>query len=595
MDLRASRTAVLKRFVSQEWKSSTRELWADLRAVRWTRTLLWFGSCDIDGFCMPDGSFNVKPSDYNIWKTSGFFQITLGFGHLSFALAKFIDIAFDIVAGRGGQTILAIISYQTIKRYITAAMETSPISYGTYKAVFLRDDIPFSSLVALIRECLTYRPLSSTLAMTWIVLSTIFVIIFPTLVSAMSGYSANGHAYIRDASGNFMDYENLFLIDYVIHDASRLNFTYFGTMEGQNSTYWGNFTLKDPYFVKRPKKVLTCLSVETYFDMPYVKARVPDDFSVLIEGYRSFDCVLRQLISDYTTQHGFFGLKQNNSTFLGATIPAPIINVTAHYIDPEIDWDSGRDHSVIVGIYGLSNHSNGTIYGNNWTNPTTGNRHFYDQDQATYTTSSNNETFVLGDSTTSGKCQPEVSYQWGFSFLLLFIFLITLLIWTLGTYIMWLKARLAMRHHDDMEIVGEYKAAIILASAMNNDFDKHGKNPSVLRERQIKSVIKKELKGGTMMYQSPLREQRLKFRERFRRWLIKDKWWILAFTISLVCLLVPIHFGTWEAFIFQIFSSYIVAGIIAARTIGRTYRSRALLLIIFMVFDLITTISLGIM
>lgn len=280
------------------------------------QSLLWFGvtawivciavsiafACihanDVEDFCMPDGSFSTDPLGYNIWKSSGFFQITLGFGHMSFALAKFIDIAFDVVsgldvnqcgrwkltilmqvAGRGGQAVLAVISYQTIKRYITSAMETSPISYGTYKTLFLRDGISFTGLIDLIREFSTHQPLMSSLAMAWIILSAIFVILFPTLISALSGYSANGHAYIFDGSGNLMDYQKLFMIDYVIHNASRLNFTFFDTVANdgsstwiysyvngtrtrtrtrwptQNSTYWANFTLNETYIVKRPKSM----------------------------------------------------------------------------------------------------------------------------------------------------------------------------------------------------------------------------------------------------------------------------------------------------------------------------------------------------
>jgi hypothetical protein len=149
------------------------------------------------------------------------------------------------VAGRGGQAILALITYQTIKRYITSAMEESPISYGTYKTLFLRDSISLTGLVDLIREFSTHRPLSSSLAMTWIILSAVFVILFPTLVSAMSGYSANGHAFIRDADDNYMDYEKLFLIDYVVHNATRLNMT--------NLPLGEDSTLNDTYILKRPK------------------------------------------------------------------------------------------------------------------------------------------------------------------------------------------------------------------------------------------------------------------------------------------------------------------------------------------------------
>lgn len=128
-------------------------------------------------------------------------------------------------------------------------MEESPISYGTYRTLFLRDSISFTGLIDLVREFSIHRPLSSSLAMTWMILSACFVILFPTLVSAMSGYSANGHAFILDSGGNYMDYQKLFLIDYVIHNASRVNFTYLSSYK----SYADNITLNDTYIVKRPK------------------------------------------------------------------------------------------------------------------------------------------------------------------------------------------------------------------------------------------------------------------------------------------------------------------------------------------------------
>jgi hypothetical protein len=51
-----------------------------------------------EGACTPDGSFSLFPSRYNVWSSSSFFQITLGFGHYSFSTVKTIDIAWDIVS-----------------------------------------------------------------------------------------------------------------------------------------------------------------------------------------------------------------------------------------------------------------------------------------------------------------------------------------------------------------------------------------------------------------------------------------------------------------------------------------------------------------
>lgn len=47
--------------------------------------------------CMPDGSFNIARDGYNIWSLTGFFQITIGFGPLSFTEAKIINTCWDVV------------------------------------------------------------------------------------------------------------------------------------------------------------------------------------------------------------------------------------------------------------------------------------------------------------------------------------------------------------------------------------------------------------------------------------------------------------------------------------------------------------------
>jgi hypothetical protein len=48
--------------------------------------------------CLPDDSFAMDPSNFQYLSSSGFFQITLGFGNMSFTQVKAIDIAWDIVS-----------------------------------------------------------------------------------------------------------------------------------------------------------------------------------------------------------------------------------------------------------------------------------------------------------------------------------------------------------------------------------------------------------------------------------------------------------------------------------------------------------------
>ena len=98
-----------------------KDLKQDLKSTRWLRGLGWsagviwfFGlvaSAILMGIvalfrtdntaCQPDGNFRLHPYTYSMWSSSGFFQITLGGGNLTFAQAKVVDIVWDIVSRLG--------------------------------------------------------------------------------------------------------------------------------------------------------------------------------------------------------------------------------------------------------------------------------------------------------------------------------------------------------------------------------------------------------------------------------------------------------------------------------------------------------------
>lgn len=46
--------------------------------------------------CQPDSGFHVGYDGYNIWAISGFFQITLAYGRLSFTAAKIVTVCWDV-------------------------------------------------------------------------------------------------------------------------------------------------------------------------------------------------------------------------------------------------------------------------------------------------------------------------------------------------------------------------------------------------------------------------------------------------------------------------------------------------------------------
>jgi hypothetical protein len=99
-------------------------------------------------------------------------------------------------------------------------MEHAPVSYGTFEAITLQS----GSLVALIklgRDYLLNNGLRAKLAILWTIISSAFVLAFPTLTSAMSGYSANEEAFVN-VDNTLIPFSNFTLVRYAIHDGWRV-------------------------------------------------------------------------------------------------------------------------------------------------------------------------------------------------------------------------------------------------------------------------------------------------------------------------------------------------------------------------------------
>ncbi|KAF2730980.1 hypothetical protein EJ04DRAFT_584472 [Polyplosphaeria fusca] len=178
-----------------------------------------------DSACTPDGDFTLYPDRYSYWSSSSFFQITYGSGPLTFAEAKAIDIIWDVLVGRGGQAILALTSWQVFGRYVTTSMAVEPVTLDTFRTVFLDKEPTVMSSLYLIRDFATRRGLQSKIAMTFVTFTMTYILFFPTLTSAMTGYSTDVQAYIPDSSKNFLPFESFKPVLYIVHDGTRVNQT----------------------------------------------------------------------------------------------------------------------------------------------------------------------------------------------------------------------------------------------------------------------------------------------------------------------------------------------------------------------------------
>ena len=102
-------------------------------------------------------------------------------------------------------------------------MATAPVTYDTFFTVFLEEEASFRSTFRLIRDFSRRR--GSKAAMTTIVLTMIYVLAWPTLASAMTGYTSALGSFVKDKQQNFISFDKFVPVAYIIHDGWRVNFT----------------------------------------------------------------------------------------------------------------------------------------------------------------------------------------------------------------------------------------------------------------------------------------------------------------------------------------------------------------------------------
>ncbi|CAI6339096.1 unnamed protein product [Periconia digitata] len=182
-----------------------------------------YGDATDQTACVLDGEFSLFPFSRSFWSVTGFFDISLSFGKLTFGQAKIIDIIWDLVFGRGGQAVLAYLSWRSFARYMTATMELEPVTFSSFRAVFIEQTPSIYSIGRLIRDFSTRKILRSKPAMTFIVTSMIFVLSFPTLANSMSGYTTAVSASIKDYNEDTIPFKKFELLILIVHDGDRLN------------------------------------------------------------------------------------------------------------------------------------------------------------------------------------------------------------------------------------------------------------------------------------------------------------------------------------------------------------------------------------
>ena len=156
-------------------------------------------------FCNADGNVELANSRYSpLWDPRLFFTINLAFGQFAFSTAKIIDAGWDTIVGRGGQMVMAVIAYRTIRRSLTLTMETCTVSIPTFAALCCQQVqlIPTGRLIhdvfghlGSVHTSRSQPVHAGRTRLCMQIIACTYVLSFATMVSVMTGYSAQLTGY----------------------------------------------------------------------------------------------------------------------------------------------------------------------------------------------------------------------------------------------------------------------------------------------------------------------------------------------------------------------------------------------------------------
>ncbi|KAF4502755.1 hypothetical protein FAGAP_980 [Fusarium agapanthi] len=376
--------------------------------------LLPLGFSDEESPCKPDGEFRFggidRPGRFEWWAPMGFFQITLSWGRLSFGTAKLIDVIWDLVVGRGGQAFMALVSWRVFVEYLQLSLITKPATYSTVWLIRFQKD---NSALATWKLAAGFFKvgLASKKVMCFMIWTALLILAFPTFASSMTGYTPYNKAYVNSTSGKLIQFPAIAPVAYVIRDGDRVD-----SLSKDYPVLWkGNST--------RTSRSSTEL---------YEKCDESEDVNNV-----QADCQLQRDVSQYIQLYGFEGkggheTKHGQKTrFRNKTLEWPPLNVKAFYLPNSFYWNWTANHTDSASPAPLNPY----------------------RDSSTLTFLVEDEIYNVKDVQAEGICQPikngeSIEYQWGFSFLQLFVMVVLLHSWSIGLVVLWATAHLTLQRND---------------------------------------------------------------------------------------------------------------------------------------------------
>lgn len=127
------------------------------------------------------------------------------YGNFTLGEARAVDMAWNLVIGRGGQAVVGLVAYGVYTDALMRIIEITPVSFEMYAAMAIHPNQVWS-LLPISKSVWNLRGIRPTLIMIWIVLSCIYLIALPTLADAMTGYLQRQETFIEFANETTVPY-----------------------------------------------------------------------------------------------------------------------------------------------------------------------------------------------------------------------------------------------------------------------------------------------------------------------------------------------------------------------------------------------------
>lgn len=184
--------------------------------------------------CLPDGTFSI-PGTFNIWDPRKILTLTVGSGHMTFAIAKLVDLIWDIGVGNGGQALLTWLAYKVLTRYIVCLMERQGVTTDTYTSVAFHTGTLRGAWM-LSRDLFKRKAFTVTRNLVMMFYIGVYLLIFPAVISAMTSYAPIGDPFVTLDLGNTSGFMQLPFANFRLINQTN------GTWEFDDSHYQRNFT-----------------------------------------------------------------------------------------------------------------------------------------------------------------------------------------------------------------------------------------------------------------------------------------------------------------------------------------------------------------